>query len=129
MTEEQQMRKKKVLVAEDDEITSRAYQEGLEGAGYEVILAVNGEEAVRRAKEHKPDIILLDLIMPETSGFEALEAIKEDESLKLIPVIILTNLGQDSDVAKGRELGAVDYLIKTNTSMKDVIEKVNGYLQ
>jgi len=121
--------KSKILLAEDDKFISRAYQDGLTRAGFEVILAHDGAEAIKKIKETSPDLILLDLIMPEKDGFEVLEDIKADDKLKNIPVIILSNLGQDTDIKKGRELGAVDYLIKSNFSLDEVIKKMEMYLE
>ncbi|RLC36993.1 response regulator [Candidatus Falkowbacteria bacterium] len=117
-----------ILLAEDDKFISRAYNDGLSRNGFNVVLAQDGNEAVKFAKEKRPDIILLDLIMPDKNGFEALKEIKADEKTKQIPVIILSNLGQDTDIKKGKEMGAVDYLIKANFSMSEVIEKIRGYL-
>lgn len=119
---------KKILLAEDDKFLIRAYKDSLERAGFEVILALNGTEAMRKIKAKKPDLILLDLVMPEKDGFEILEELRMDSELKKIPVLILSNLGQDSDVKKGQKLGAVDYLVKANFSMKDVMNKVKFYL-
>jgi len=127
--EETTTKLKKVLLAEDDQFISRAYKDGLERAGFEIVTALDGLIAVEKAKTEKPDIVLLDLMMPEKNGFEVLEEIKKEESSKNIPVIILSNLGQDSDIKKGKELGAIDYLIKSNVPMKDVIEKVKFYLE
>lgn len=120
---------KKILLAEDDQFISRAYSDGLSRGGFLVILAHDGVEAVEMTKKEKPDLVLLDLIMPEKNGFEALEEIKANPDTKKTPVIILSNLGQDSDIQKGRELGAVDYLIKANFSMSEVIKKINSYLE
>ena len=120
--------KKKILLAEDDKFISRAYKDGMERAGFEMIIAFDGIEAIEKINREKPDLILLDLIMPDKNGFEVLEEIKMDDGLKNIPVVILSNLGQDSDIEKGKALGAADYLIKSNLSMKEVIEKVRFYL-
>ena len=122
-------KKNKVFLAEDDKFISRAYQDGLGRAGFEVISAFDGEEALKKIKETIPDIILLDVIMPEKNGFEVLEEIKADNKFKKIPVIILSNLGQDTDIQKGRELGAVDYLIKSNFSIGEVVEKIKKYIK
>ncbi len=115
--------KKKILLAEDDKFIARAYQDGLTRAGYEVVSAVNGQEAIDKIKSEKPDLVLLDLIMPKKNGFEVLEEIKADQTLKM-PVIILSNLSQDSDIEKAKELGAVDYIVKSNFSMKEVIKQI-----
>lgn len=124
-----EQKKKKILLAEDDKFISLAYLDGLKRAGYEVEHAKNGKEALEKAKSFLPDLIFLDIIMPEMNGFEALEEIKKDESLKNIPVIVLSNLGQDTDIKKGKELGAIDYLIKANFSMAEVIKKIEFYLE
>ena len=91
-------------------------------------MAVDGNEAIAFAKEKVPDIILLDLIMPEKNGFETLEELKKMPETKDIPVIVLSNLGQDTDIKQSKDLGAVDYLIKSNYSMPEVIEKIKMYL-
>ena len=120
---------KKILLAEDDKFISIAYQDGLKRAGYEVIYASDGEEALKKAKQTIPDLMLLDLIMPVKNGFEVLEEIKKDEELKNIPVFILSNLGQESDIKKCKEMGAVDYLIKSNFSLSEVLKKIEEYLK
>jgi DNA-binding response OmpR family regulator len=119
----------KVLLAEDDKFISRAYKDGLSRAGFLVVPAMDGAEAFLKAKESIPDIILLDLIMPLKNGFEVLEEIKADSDLKKIPVIVLSNLGQETDIDKARMLGAADYMIKSNFSMKEIIEKINKVLE
>lgn len=119
----------KVLVAEDDRFLSKAYGTKLKKEGFEVILAINGEEAFLKAKSEKPDVILLDLVMPKKDGFEALADLKKDSTTKIIPVIVLSNLGQEEDISRGRELGAVDYLVKSNISIREVVEKVKEVLK
>lgn len=121
-------KKIKIVLAEDDRFISIAYKDGLTRAGFEVIHAADGSEAIKKIKSEKPDIILLDIIMPEKNGFEVLEEIKKDAEVKDIPVIILSNLGQDSDIKKGKELGAVDYFVKSNLSMAEVVEKVTDHI-
>lgn len=121
--------KAKIVLAEDDKFISKAYQDGLRRGNFEVVPAFNGAEAIEKIKSEKPDLVLLDIIMPDKNGFEVLEAIKRDDSTKNIPVIFLSNLGQESDIQKGRELGANDYLIKSNFSMKEVIAKISEYLK
>lgn len=119
----------KILLAEDDKFIARAYKDGLEDAGFEVDVADNGVVTMEKLKQEKPDILLLDLIMPEKDGFEVLKEIKQDESLEEVPVLVISNLGQKSDINKAKELGAVDYLIKSDHSMKDVIATVKEYLE
>ena len=89
---------------------------------------MDGLEASEKIKEVRPDLVLLDLIMPGKNGFEVLEEMKADKDLKNIPVIILSNLGQESDVDKGKSLGAEDYLIKSDISMKEVIETIKRHM-
>jgi len=120
--------KYKVLLAEDDKFLIQAYTHGLGRAGFTVISAPDGEVALEKIGAEKPDIILLDLIMPVKNGFEVLEELQKDEELKKIPIIILSNLGQETDIKKGKELGAADYLIKSNSSMNDVIAKIKEVL-
>ncbi len=128
MTNEEK-KSKKILLAEDDKFISLAYLDGLKRAGYDVEHAKDGKEALEKIKSYNPDLVFLDIIMPEMNGFEVLEEIKKDEKFKNLPVIILSNLGQDTDITKGKELGAVDYLIKANFSMAEVIEKIEFYLK
>lgn len=122
-------KKIKIVMAEDDKFISKAYFDGLGRAGCEVTLAFDGEEALKVIREYKPDIVLLDLIMPIKNGFEVLEEMKKDNEIKNIPVIILSNLGQDTDIERGRELGASDYLIKSNFSINEVLEKIKECLK
>ena len=119
----------KILLAEDDQFLSRAYKDGLGRAGFDVTVVSDGEEAVSKIGESGFDLILLDLIMPKKNGFEVLEAIKGNDSTKNVPVIILSNLGQESDIEKGKQLGAVDYMIKSDWSMKEVISKIKKHLE
>lgn len=122
-------KKHKILIAEDDVFISRAYKDGLEQAGFEVVIAVDGIETLDKIRTEKPHLVLLDLIMPNKNGFEVLEEIKKDDTFKKhVPIVILSNLGQESDVEKGKELGAIDYLVKADLSMKQVIEKIKQYL-
>ena len=95
----------------------------------EVTLATDGEMALEAIKSFVPQVILLDLILPKRSGFEVLEVIQSDPQFSGIPVIILSNLGQDTDITKGKQLGAVEYFIKAKTSIDDLVMKVEGFLQ
>ena len=120
---------KKILVAEDDEFLSKVYEVKLEKEGYSIVKAMDGEQAVTYAKSELPDLIILDLVMPKKNGFEALDEIKADPATKDIPVIILSNLGQDSDVQKGLDKGASDYIVKANTTIAEVMEKINTFMK
>ena len=120
--------KKTVLVAEDDAFYSNIYKFKLNKEGLNVLTAVNGQEVLDQARKQTPDLILLDLIMPIKDGFETLKELKADPSLKDIKVIVISNLGQDSDIAKTKELGAADYLIKANMSIQEMMDKIKNYL-
>jgi DNA-binding response OmpR family regulator len=120
---------KTIFLAEDDRFIARAYNDGFTRAGYDVIYAEDGAKAIEKLKGAQPDIILLDVIMPEKNGFEVLTEIKQDENLKNIPIIILSNLGQDSDIKKGKDLGADDYFIKSNLSISEVLEKIEMHIK
>ncbi|MDO8571766.1 MAG: response regulator [bacterium] len=112
------------MLIEDDKFLCRAYNDGLDRAGYEVVIAYDGGEAVKKIRDEKPDLIILDLILPIKNGFDILEEIKQDDDLKKIPVVILSNHGQDADIQRGKELGALDYLVKANFSMKEVVDRL-----
>lgn len=118
----------KILIIEDDKFISRAYSDGISRAGFQVTAVLDGVEALEKAREVKPDLVLLDLILPGKNGFQILTEFKNDPELKEIPVIVLSNLSQPSDIDKAKSLGAVDYLTKVNFSMKEVVEKLKSYL-
>ncbi len=121
----------KVLLVEDDQFLSSLLKNRLEKEKFDVTLAHDGTEALTALRATKPDIILLDIILPGKSGFEILEEMKADPQLKdktSIPVIIISNLGQESDVERGKELGAVDYFVKAKISIDDLVKKVNEHL-
>lgn len=119
---------KKILFVEDEPSLQKAIGEVLTQEGFEVLNAVDGEQGLEMA-EKKPDLILLDLILPKKDGFEVLKALKENEKLKSIPVIVLTNLEGTGDVEKALELGATTYLVKANYELEDVITKIKEHLK
>lgn len=121
--------KQKVLVIEDDKFLRELIAQKLIKEGYEASEAVDGEEGIKKIKEEKPDLILLDLILPGIDGFEVLSRMREDPAINSIPVIILSNLGQKEDVEKGLKLGAVDYLIKAHFTPGEIIEKIKNTLK
>lgn len=121
--------KKTILLVEDDVFIRRSYKDGFEIAGFEVDEASDGKEALAKMKARKPDLVLLDLIMPVMDGFEALAEIRKNDQWKKIPVIIFSNLGQESDFKVVKDLGASDYFIKSKWSMKEVIDKLRKYLE
>jgi DNA-binding response OmpR family regulator len=113
-----------IVLAEDDKFISKAYQDAFRRDNFNVIPAHDGVEALEMIRTHLPNIILLDVIMPGKNGFEVLEEIKKDPKISDIPVIILSNLGQDRDIEKGKELGAVDYVIKSNFTISEIVKKI-----
>ncbi len=122
-------KKKIVLIAEDDTMISTMYKTKLEASGFEVIQAVNGGDALKIAQAEKPDILLLDIIMPQLDGFSVMEELGKNDKTKKIPVIFLTNLGTEEDIDKGKKLGAVDYIVKANLTPTEVVEKVKKYIK
>ncbi len=115
----------KILLIEDDPMVVKLYQRKLTIDGHEVSLAFNGEEGVAALNKERPDIVLLDVMMPKMNGFEVLKIVKQDEKLKSIPIIVLTNLDDRSeDTEKIRQLGADDHLVKANTSLKELTERI-----
>jgi two-component system alkaline phosphatase synthesis response regulator PhoP len=119
----------KILLVEDDPMVVRMYQRKLTKDGFRVTLAFNGEEGLAALMKERPDIILLDIMMPKMNGIEMLKRIKADPVLKNIPVVILTNLGdRPEDVQKCKELGAEDYWVKANVSLKEVVDRTNKIL-
>ena len=120
--------KSKILIIEDEEMLSTMYKVKFENEGFEVEIAHDGAEGLDMAIKTKPDFILLDIIMPKIDGFAVLKKLRENEGTKKTPVILLTNLGQDEDVSRGKELGAVGYLIKANNTPSEVVEKVKSLI-
>ena len=118
-----------VLLVEDDTFLANIYKTKFDMEGFKVSVSENGEEGLADAKKKKPDIILLDILLPKMDGFTVLEKLKEASGVKDIPVILLTNLGQKDDVSKGLEMGAVDYLIKAHFKPSEVVEKGNKVLK
>ena len=114
----------KIAIIEDDPVISQMYRTKFETNGFDVQLANNGKRGVALVEEFIPDLILLDLQMPEMGGAEALEIIRKNEWSKNIPVIILTNMGEEESPKKIRELGIHSYIVKANLTPKQVVERV-----
>ncbi|MFA6475576.1 MAG: response regulator [Patescibacteria group bacterium] len=121
----------KVLIVEDDKFLSELISTKLDKEGFSIALAGDGETGVKKASEFRPDIILLDIMLPGMDGFEVLEKLKNgaDAALKAIPVIILSNFGQESKVERGLQLGAVDYLVKANFTTGEIVAKIKEVLK
>ncbi len=116
---------KKITVVEDDKFLRELITQKLSKEGYDITEAVDGEKGIETVKKEKPDLILLDLILPGIDGFEVLARIKSDPSISEIPVIILSNLGQKDDIERGLKMGAKDYLIKAHFTPEEIIKKIN----
>lgn len=118
----------KILFIEDEPNLQKAVGEVLKQEGFEILTAFDGEKGLEKAKEEKPNLILLDLILPKKDGFEVLKELKTDKLLKDVPVIILTNLEGGGDVEKALNLGATTYLVKANYELEDVVKKIKEIL-
>lgn len=115
------------MLVEDDPFISSLLKVRLSNGGFTVLYAADGEAALIMLRQEKPDLVLLDLILPKRSGFELMEAMQADPQLNKVPIIIVSNLGQESDIARGGELGAVAYFVKAKTSIDSLIKKVNEH--
>lgn len=120
---------KKILFIEDEQSLQKTFGDVLKREGYEIISALDGEVGLRLIKSEKPDLVLLDLILPKIHGLEVLEEIKKDPETKNIPVIILTNIERAKDVERALELGATTYLVKTSYALKDIVNKIKKTLE
>ncbi len=115
---------KKVIIVDDDELLRKLLTRKLKEEGYEVVLAVDGKEGVEKIKEEKPDLILMDIVMPNMDGFQAMEEIQKDESISHIPIVVVSNSGQPVEIDRAKKLGASDWLVKTEFDPQEVINKV-----
>ncbi|MCK5061809.1 response regulator [Candidatus Parcubacteria bacterium] len=119
---------RKIVILEDDRILLKALNIELLSHGFEILSATDGESGLKLISKEKPDLVLLDLIMPKMHGFEILTELKKNKDTKNIPVIILSNLGQDEEVKKGMELGALDYYKKASTDLRELSDKIKKSL-
>lgn len=120
--------KKNILLVEDDDGLANVYQQRLEAEGFTVKRVPNGEDALAVAIEFKPDLILLDVMMPKVSGFDVLDILRNTPETANIKVIMLTALSQDTDKEKAEKLGADDYLVKSQVVIADVVERIKHHL-
>ncbi|MBI2056382.1 MAG: response regulator [Candidatus Sungbacteria bacterium] len=118
-----------ILLVEDDKFLRNIISQKLTQAGFRVEEAVDGKEALKKVESKAPKLVLLDLLLPEIDGFAVLKRLQENNDLKKIPVIVLSNLGQDEDVRKAKELGAKDYMVKAYFTPTEVIERVQKILR
>src|SRR3990167_2985905 len=119
---------KKVLVVDDEESIREIYRRELQTRGYQVSSASDGEEGLLKAGEDAPDIVLLDIMLPKMSGIDVLKALKENQLTKNIPVLLLTNLGEETIIKEGFELGADGYLLKVSYTPAQVVDEVSKFL-
>lgn len=115
---------KKILLVEDEELVISLLEKKLTQEGYEMLIARDGEEGLKKMREESPDLILLDIIMPKMGGFEVMEEMNKDKELKKIPVIVISNSGQPVELDRAKKLGARDWLIKTEFDPQEVLDKI-----
>ena len=121
--------KKKILIAEDDTFLQGLVSSKLGKSGFEVMVANNGKDAIKLSDENTPDIILLDLVMPGTDGFAALEKIRKSSATKKTPIIVFSNLAEAKDIERARELGANEFMIKSNFTLDELVDKINEFVK
>lgn len=115
---------KTILLADDEQFILVAYKDGLERAGYNVILAEDGEQTLQQMRDMQPDLVLLDIIMPKLNGFEVLQAARQEPAIAAIPIAVLTNLSQLNDEQEARAAGAVDFIVKADVSLNDLLDRI-----
>ncbi len=126
---ENEGKKQKILIIEDDFFVRDLYDRELTRDGFKISTAEDGAEGLLKTVKEKPDLILLDIMLPKMSGLDVLKKVKEKEEVKEIPVVLLTNLGQDNVIREGFSLGAVGYLIKAAYTPSQIIEEVKKFLE
>ena len=122
------MARVRILVADDDRVTSRFVKSLLEGEGYEVMVANDGEHAIELALEHRPDLIVSDLIMPYRDGYEVVSALRDDERLAGVPIVILSMKEREEDIVRGLEQGADEYIVKPFNA-RELVVRIRKQLQ
>lgn len=120
---------KKIILVEDDTFLIEIYSTKIKEAGFELVLAKDGEEVLKKLQEEKPDLLLLDIVLPGIDGWEVLKRVKDDPHLEDIKIITLSNLSQKEDEEKGLKLGAIKYLIKANYTPSQVVEEIKKVLK
>lgn len=124
MQKDSQTNMAKVLIVEDDKYLASAYRVKLTKAGFDIKIAMDGEEAIEVVNSFLPDLIILDLLMPKKDGFATLEELRKDSKWKKIPIIIASNLGQKEDIERGMKLGATDFIIKSELNLNDLVSRI-----
>ena len=125
MTEEKKIR---ILLVEDEPLLGNLLRQRLDHEGFVVELVRDGESALNMLHTNPPDLMLLDIILPKISGFELMEKVQADPTIQKVPIVIISNLGQESDLEKGQSLGAIGYFIKAKISMEDLVGQIKSFL-
>ena len=120
---------KKILLVEDDQTLSETYTERFTAEGFDLKSAKNGEEAMSLALSFKPDLILLDIMMPLVSGFDVIDILRNTPETANIKIVVLSALGQQEDIDKAKSLGADDYLVKSQVVLADIVDRVRQHLE
>ena len=118
----------KLLIVEDERALAEVLHSELIEAGMEADIAADGEEAMTKLRAHKPDLVLLDLLLPKKDGFTVLQEMKNDPKLQDIPTIVISNLGQDEDIKRALSLGAVDFFVKADTPIMEIASRIQKHL-
>jgi len=118
----------KILLVEDDPSLAEMYSMKFQAEGYTILTALNGEEGLEKALAESPALVLLDVMMPKMDGFAVLTELKKDLKTKDIPVVLLSNLGQKADMEKGKQLGAVDYIVKASLTPAELFDKAMTFI-
>jgi len=118
----------KILIVEDEEVLLKVLREKFENEGFKIEIATDGEMVMDMVKKTRPDLVLLDLLLPKKLGLEVLKEMKADVEVKDVQVLVLSNLDNDQDIKAALSLGAVDYFVKTQHPLKEIVEKVKGHL-
>lgn len=119
---------KTVLIVEDEALLGNLLEKKLKKEGFEILRASDGSEAIEIIENQDPDLTLLDIILPKVSGFEFMKKVQESPRVDEIPIVIVSNLGQKSDIEKGKNLGAVGYFVKAKMSIDDLVSQVRDFL-
>lgn len=121
--------KKKILIIEDEKTIRFLLSQRLREEGFEVIEVIDGESGLQKLRDEKVDLVLLDIILPGIDGFEVLSKIKAEPSLSSIPVVIMSNLGQQNEIERGLKLGASEFLLKANFTLDEIVSKIKRFLE
>lgn len=121
-------KRKMILIVEDDRFLAKAYETAFEGLDCDIQLLFDGEKAIDVMKEKHPDIVLLDILLPIKDGFQILEEKQSQADIKNIPVIVASNLGQEDEITKAKEFGITDYIVKSDTSIGEIVRMLKKYL-